>query len=364
MRFQAVDQTRGLAISAMIWAHFGPGLWERIGLQGLSVDILSLIGRFATPTFIAIFGFTIAFAYLEKARTDPKPLRRKLISRSGIVLLAAIAISVPSYMQVFWLETYWGGSLALQVMLNSYSVLLFYAFAIFIVAWILPRLAQAPATAPVILGSALILLGTWLGYDTWQSQGESLAEWVRLILVSGKYALLTNLGVALLLVTFGWHVRARMQLGEAVVPMLLVAGIVLFLCSLSLGRISGWRTLEQLHSEFGAPPQLWYLGMICGVMFMIIALLHRVKIPGLSFILDHTGRNPLSIYVAHAFVLPAVALLRDLFPGLPGILTIVIPLSIFLLYWAYVVYTSSQLQKPAKAASTSPGQPQPAMGRA
>ena len=127
--------------------------------------------------------------------------------------------------------------------MNSYSVLLFYAFAIFIVAWILPLLAQAPATTPVILGGALILSGTWLGYDTWQSQGESFTEWVRLILVSGKYALLTNLGVALLLVTFGWHMRARMQQGEAIAPTLMVTGILLLLCSLSLGRVQGWRTL-------------------------------------------------------------------------------------------------------------------------
>lgn len=240
----------------------------------------------------------------------------------------------------------------LAVLLNSYSVLLFYAFAIFIVAWILPRLAQAPTTAPAILGSGLILSGTWLGYDMWQSQGESLAEWMRLILVSGKYALLTNLGVALLLVTFGAHVRARMQQGEAIAPMLLVAGIVLFSCSLSIGRVHGWRTLEQLHSEYGAPPQLWYLGMICGAMFMIIALLDRVKIPGLSFILEHTGRNPLSIYVAHAFVPPTVALLRNLVPGLPGILTIGIPLGIFLLYWAHVLYTSSRPKQPANVAPT------------
>lgn len=355
MRFKAIDQTRGLAISAMILAHFGPGLWERIGLQGLSVDILSLIGRFATPTFIAIFGFTIAFAYIEKARSDPKRLRSKLASRSGMVLLAALAISVPSYMQMLWRETYWGGSIALQVMLSSYGVLLFYAFAIFIVAWILPRLAQAPTTAPAILGSALILLGTWLGYDMWESQGESLAEWVRLILVSGKYALLTNLGVALLLVTFGAHLRDRMQKGEPIAPILLVAGVVLFFCSVSMGRVHGWRTLEQLHSEYGAPPQLWYLGMICGVMFMIIALLDRVEIPGLSFLLEHTGRNPLSIYVAHAFVLPAVELLRDLFSGLPGIFSIGIPLGIFLLYWAHVIYTSSRPQRPANVASKLAG---------
>ena len=64
--------------------------------------------------------------------------------------------------------------------------------------------------------------------------------------------------------------------------------------------------------------------MICGVMFMIIALMDRVEIPGLSVILEHTGRNPLSIYVAHAFVLPAVELLRDLVPGLSGILAIAI----------------------------------------
>lgn len=344
MRFLPIDQTRGLAIFAMVLAHFGPGFWERLGLEGPVLDGLLLIGRFATPTFIAIFGFTLAFAYLDKARTNPKAVRAKLFSRSYLVLLAAVVVAIPEIVTTFQFQEYWGGSIFLNLFLDLYGVLLFYTFAICFAGLFISFLAQSPYVLPAIMGAAAIFIGTFLGYDAWPSQGQSMAEIVRLYLVSGKYAFFTNFGMALMLASLGWHMKNLLKTGVALGPILLAIGSIMLLLALSMGRIVGWRTFSQLHSGYDAPPQLWYLMMVAGVMLIIMGLLDRVRIPFVSTFLEHTGRNPLSIYVSHAFVLPGVSLLRFAFPTLPQVVHIAIPLAIFLFYWAFIITTSIRVE--------------------
>ena len=342
MRFIPIDQIRGLAISAMILAHFGPGIWDRIGITGPLLDVLLLIGRFATPTFIAIFGFTIAFAYISKSRNNPAAVRAKLFKRSGVVLLSAIVVSLPSMISTLQSEDYWGGSLILNLLLNLYGVLIFYTLAIFSAGLLIGPISRAPYILPAVIGSVAVFVGTFLGYDAWESQGQSGAEIFRLVLVSGKYAFFTNFGVALMLVSLGWYIKNLLISGCRVGTVLLVIGIVMLFCGLSLGRLVGWRSLSQLHSSYGAPPQLWYLCVVGGVMLMIMAVFDSIKIPFFSFFLEHTGRNPLAIYVSHAFVLPAVSLLRSLAPWLPNAAQIMLPLCIFFFYWAFIIIKSSR----------------------
>jgi len=342
LRFIALDQTRGLAITAMILAHFGPGIYERIGLEGWLLDLLLLMGRLATPTFIAIFGITLAFVYVPKAAVDPIAMRQKLIKRSGVVLLAAIAVSTPEFILTFNSDTYWANSLFLNLLLNFYGILTFYVLAIFSCGLIIGPLSAAPYAFSLIFGSTLIFVGSVLGYDAWPSVGPGLLEWFRFVLVSGKYAYLVNLGCLLMLVAFGSHLKRELKANSGVNLTLLTAGIATLLCGLAVGRIVGWRTVADLHSKYDAPPQLWYLSAVIGTMFLVIALFNSFKIPAVSFIMEHTGRNPLSIYVAHAFVLPAVAFLRFWFPFLPDALHTSIPMLVFLLYWTRIIYQSSR----------------------
>lgn len=342
MRFIPIDQTRGLAISAMILAHFGPGIWNRIGITGLLLDVLLLIGRFATPTFIAIFGFTLAFAYIPKSRDNPEIVRSKLLKRSWVVFLAAIVVSLPSIFSTLQSESYWGNSLIMNIIINLYGVLFFYTLAIFSAGLLIGHISRSPYLLPAVIGSGAVFFGTFLGYDAWESQGQSAAEVFRLILVSGKYAFFTNFGFALMLVSLGWHIKSLLSSGYKLGPVLLVIGTVMLLCGLSMGRLVGWRSFSELHSGYDAPPQLWYLCMVGGAMLLIMAIFDSIKIPFISFFLEHTGRNPLSIYVAHAFVLPGVSLLRFLAPWLPSAVQIMLPLCIFFFYWVFIIMKSSR----------------------
>ncbi len=334
----------------MILAHFGPGVYERLGVQGVVLDVLTLIGRFATPTFIALFGLTLAFAYMPRALKDPASVRHRLVRRSFVVLLAAFAVSVPGFITTLWSETHWGGSIFLDLLLDLYGVLSFYFLAILCAAFLVGSMARSPYAAPALVGAGLVLLGTWLGFDTWKSQGETAVELARLTLVSGKYALLTNLGVALLIASFGWHLSRLREAGNSVVQILIVSGCVMLALGLGLGRIVGWRSIADLGSNYGAPPQLWYMFMVCGVMLLLVALFDARRLPVVSFIMEHTGRNPLAIYVAHVFVLPGTAALRAWAPGLPDVLHAGLPLLVFLAYWAYVVLGSSRASEARRPA--------------
>jgi len=335
MRFTAIDQVRGLAIAAMILAHFGPAVWERVGLDGIARDIVGIIGRFATPTFIAIFGLTIAFAYLPKAKQDPVATRAKLVGRTGKVLLAAVAVSLPQMIGTIMSNEQWGGSTTLRLALDVYGVLAFYVFAIYLTAFIAPYLARNPYQTPLALGSIFIFIGTFLGYDYWGNSGENSIELLRLYLVSGKYALLVNYGMILLLVSFGVFIRSEMASGRDVTATLLTSGISLALVGLSIGRIVGWRTLFDLQSNYGAPPQVWYLLTVSGVMLIFLGALNRFTIPVISFLLEQIGRNPLAIYVAHAFVIPAKYVLEA--AGLPNLISMILPFAVFICYCAFVI---------------------------
>ena len=339
MRFIAIDQVRGLAIAAMVLAHFGPAIWDRIGLDGLARDAVGMIGRLATPTFIAIFGITIAFAYLPQAQRDPAATRAKLLLRTRKVFFAAVLVAVPQIIATFMSDTPWGGSMPLSLVLDLYGVLAFYVFAIFLTALIIPYLAMNPYQASLVFGSILIFVGTFLGYDYWSFGGQNAIELLRLYLVSGKYALLVNYGMVLLLVSFGVFVRSEVTSGRDVTSILLTAGMSLVLVGLSVGRVVGWRTLSDLQLNYGAPPQIWYLLMVCGVMLIFLGALNKFRIPAISFVLEHIGRNPLAIYVAHAFVIPAHELLSAL--GVPDAISMIVPFAIFASYCTFIIVKSS-----------------------
>ena len=334
-RFYALDEARGFAICAMILAHFGPGLYERIGLSGITLEILQFIGRLATPGFILIFGFTLGIAYLPKSISSPHKTRMILLSRSYKVFLCALIISIPSIVTMGY-QDYWVGATDhsyFDYFLSTYSVLIFYTFAIFISAFLIHPISQFPVILPITLGAGFVFIGTILGYEIWAASLESL----RLIFVSGKYGVLVSLGCALLFLPIGHYLKQESFSDHAVKVVLPLIGISIIFLSLSCGRLVGWRSLSDLTLSYVAPPQIWYLALVGGILCLLISFFASVKLPVVSRFLSLTGQMPLRIYVAHAFVLPCVTLFKSDFVGISGALSISIPLVIFFIYWGWVV---------------------------
>lgn len=341
-RITALDQTRGLAIICMILSHFGPGLYERVGIGGTVRDLLDLIGRMATPMFVLIFGLTLAIAYMPKARRDPAPVRRALLRRSVMVFACSIVVVLPSTLTGLYDE---GMDMGLyRILLQQYSVLSFYTVAIAITGLACRFLAPDPLRNGALAGSILIFVGTLLGYDSWQPNDGSPDELARMLFVSGKYGVLVLLGASWMTMGLGEFIRRQLREGRPFRRDILIIAVAMMLLALSQGRIVGWRTLADLAQQYAAPPQIWFFMLAGGAMLACVAVLDRYRIPVAGFVLEHVGRNPLTIYLAHAFVLPAVALIRELVPALPDALVTIGCMGVFLAVCAAIVYRSARIR--------------------
>ncbi|MDN4632411.1 heparan-alpha-glucosaminide N-acetyltransferase domain-containing protein [Sphingomonas sp. PsM26] len=338
-RFRALDQVRGLAIFCMILAHFGPGVYERLGIGGTPRAMLDLIGRLATPAFVLIFGITLAIIYVPKARKAPDATMRGLINRSGLVLLCSLIVSLHGTVNVLMTSdepAFW-----FRLLLAQYSVLTFYTVAIFLTALAVRFIAQDPVRIGFLGGALLIFIGSVLGYEAFPFQGEKAIELVRLLFVSGKYGVFVMMGCAWLMIGVGVLIRNHLANGTSFHRDVMAIALGMALLGLSDGRVVGWRTLGDLASGYAAPPQFWYLAMVGGAMLSALVALDRYTVPVVGFVLERIGRYPLSIYVAHSLVLPGVALLRWAAPTLPETIGTVGCLLLFIGFCVYKVWAST-----------------------
>lgn len=342
-RFAALDQVRGLAILCMVMSHFGPGVYERVGIGGEFRRTLDLVGRFATPAFVLIFGITLAIVYIPKARTNPQATCRTLIRRSGLVFLCSLVVALHGTVKALLAADQ--PDFIFRLMLAQYSVLTFYTVAIFVTALVIKFIARDPSRVGLVAGALLIFGGSVLGYAALPPQGRNWLELFRLLFVSGKYGVFVLMGCAWLMIGIGMLIRKHLQNGTSFHKDVLSIAVAMALLGLSDGRIVGWRTIGDLAAGFGDPPQFWYLSVIGGGLLMALVLLDRFRLPGVGFVLERVGRYPLSIYVAHSFVLPAVELFRHIAPSVPDMIWTVTCLLLFLGYCAYKVWRSTTLDR-------------------
>lgn len=139
-RFNALDELRGIAILAMIFAHWGPGLYQRLGVTGFPLDLLHFFGRIATPAFILVFGITIGIAFIPSIRSGNTSITISLLRRSKTVFVAMLIISLPKVIEIAYdnnLEASY-----FSILLATYSVLTFYTLAIAITALLLSKINE------------------------------------------------------------------------------------------------------------------------------------------------------------------------------------------------------------------------------
>ena len=97
LRSWAITMTRAVMALSVILSHWGPGVFERLGVGRQAEAVLALFYRMGTPGFAAVFGIGIGYFMLPNfSRRRGSVLRR--MGRSfqlvmiGLTMLAAIRL--------------------------------------------------------------------------------------------------------------------------------------------------------------------------------------------------------------------------------------------------------------------------------
>lgn len=311
-RVTCLDQTRALAIIAMIIAHFGPGIFDRItAFSPYSTPVL-FMGRFATTAFLLVFGITLGFVHFDRFQNHhADSITIKLRSRALLLFFCSIAISAPKYLDLaldfnFQILT-WA--------YRSYSILNYYTLALVTAPIWFRILGKHPfyrgLTASICLWSlACCLLAIWP-----HDPGKGVIEYIRMHLVSGPYAYLQMTAVAFIGIPIGNVMRLTVNQGQPIHRLLFrlsFPAVVVSLIGFGLGQYLGEFDMEKIAAgEFKAPPHAWYFLFFGGAsLLMLIGLgtvRHHIKwYDSISYPITLFGQCSLSIYVSHKFVLPAI----------------------------------------------------------
>ncbi len=148
-RFTAIDETRALAIISMMIMHFGPGVFQRLPALAPLAEPVLFWGRFATTTFILVFGVTVGFVYYERFQGPSRPQVLKAVhARSRLLVLCALLICVPTYINLALTGDFNGS----RWLFSTYSILNYYALALLSVPLWLRALGTTPLRNALLLG--------------------------------------------------------------------------------------------------------------------------------------------------------------------------------------------------------------------
>ena len=361
-RFTAIDETRALAIFSMIIMHFGPGAFQRLpALQPLAEPILFL-GRFATTTFVIVFGITLGFVYFDRFRGPDRHLVLEAThARARLLVLCALLICVPDYINL-WLASDFNLS---HWLFKTYSIFNYYALALLSVPLWLRALTPAPVRNALVLGSAHWALA-WLWLMVWPlDPALGFQEYLRLNLLSGPYAYLQLSGSAIMAIPVGIALRHAVRAHQEAnfVRRLLPLALLLSLAGWLLGVATGEFSLHNIVlGAIKAPPRVWYwlffggAALLLLIGFILLSLRLGTREKKLTYPIALFGQASLPIYTAHTFVLPLLNWL-DRLVVVEGVARIVLPFSVFAIYCAVVMdyYHRKALRSQGKASAAASG---------
>jgi len=353
-RLVGLDQTRAVAILAMLAAHFAPGVFIQFPqLEPIQSPVL-WFARLATPTFVVVFGVTTGFALLPRyLRGESRATDRRLRRRGAVMLLCAAVVAVPAWIRLATEREAnpWAWAF------GAYSVLLFYALALVVLpAWLgwLTRPGARLGVECTLAGVGLWAIGA-AAEAVWPQRPPSLVEFTRMMLVSGSFPYCQMMGVAIVAIPVGYKLRQRWQAGTdgEFLGSLLVSGIALAVG----GGLWGWAVGEYdpariLSGDLRVPARAWYFLHLGGAGLTLIPameLLTRAVPPlrPVGYLLALFGQGALVIYTGHALVLPGLALADEFVPlfGAGRVAAALIP---FALFCAVVMYDRHR-RPPARA---------------
>uniref|UniRef100_UPI00261A5126 AMP-binding protein n=1 Tax=uncultured Roseovarius sp. TaxID=293344 RepID=UPI00261A5126 len=178
----AINITRGLMALAVMFAHWGPGLFSRLGI-GREVDFfLGGVYRMGTEGFATIFGIGLGFFFLPRCADDSAAVNKRLWQSFLLVLSGLTLIAVVRLIRLYILDQEIGG---LEIAHAFYNILAYYVVAFATVPlWLRYLNAGDRVVLRALLVVALALPVTWTLQAILPGQLDSILEWPRLLAVA------------------------------------------------------------------------------------------------------------------------------------------------------------------------------------
>ena len=336
----AVSITRGIMVLSVLFSHWGPGLFGRLGYLAFSDQYLSIISRMGTPGFATVFGLGIgAFMlpqYVQKQRSVLARLKGSfLLVVAGMMLLAA------AHLTLAWLqgETITGTRIAQAF----YNVLAYYAIALGSAPLWMPLLARLRHPAPwlPLIGFALWGAGVLARIVVSNDIQDGLQEWPRLMSIGGynifKMTAVTCIGIAagyVLAIQNDIRHAARIFLLTGLTGVLVSVAVIVE----SYGARPAFGARDGI--AFSVLPGLIMYGAIAMVLIgaAVLCLLQwqtlsaTLRLPLRLLIV--TGGLALPIYVFHGLVIPLKDILSII--GTPQPVALLVPLVAFISGMGYM----------------------------
>lgn len=335
VRNWALNLLRGFMVFWVLVNHWGPGLFDRLGLERLE-QLLTIPVRIGTPGFAAVFGIGIGLSLLPNFGQNPKVVLWRF-KVSFLMVIAGMAIIALFY----FLQHGISGQ---DVAHAFYNVLAYYAVALFTSPIWMPILHRHFKSVPAILALAFAtwVVGQGVRGIVPPDQLDSLLEWPRLMLVA-KYNIFDMSALVLGGVAIGQWLHTQKDLDRASTVLLSIGSLLaLVMFSIGLQSLEPSSYLDRTSSVFNLLlSYLMYLAISAALMGLFIKILASWQSLGrvsrtILEVFIAFGGLALPIYVFHGLVIPSKDLLVSL--GLQGGVSLAIPMATFLALLGYGIY--------------------------
>lgn len=335
----SINAVRGLMVLSVLVSHWGPGVFERLGLGETADRMISVIYRMGTPGFAFVFGLGLGFFMLPGFTENRPGMMRRLRVALALVLVGMAVLGGAHLLR----HVMQGGAIdGRSVAIAFYNVLAYYVLALATAGLWLRALSRARRPILAALAIAAAMWGLWL-ISARLAAGphlDSLLDWGRMMFGGGGYTYFRVSASAFLGLALGIWLTAREDVTTA--RRALLAGGGLVLAFVALATFEAWglagfegRDAPLYASLLGALLYGGFAALMLGVFMGLAQDWHDLgKIPrGVFQALIVTGGLALPIFAFHGAVIPVKDVLS--LAGVPGFLALPIPLGAFALGIGY-----------------------------
>lgn len=307
-RIEAVDLVRGIAVALMILNHGVKGLLPFEDFPAWGLVPVHMVTRFASSTFIIIFGVGLALAYLPKVASPSWPRQRLKLVLTGVTIF--FWYKVLTVLEMLPFEPHQIIEALLYQRFPSFvEILGFYALALLWVPFFLPLWRRLPLWLRLVC-PLLAALASYLLLEYFHFWGSSILQalvvehedhyaWGQL---SRAPLIFVGLLVGELLARFYENPLTRRRLATA----LALASFSLFATFAAFGGSDLYQEMIAIaHNDGKHPPELMFMlfslggasGILAAALYGGATLARRLQ--PLTII----GRDALGAFIFHIAVI-------------------------------------------------------------